>query len=524
MEGGLDTNKAPRRTLADPNGVELRQPKQNGRRQTKSGERPRPTRRTPRSHAEGHRSSEKNPQSRPPRRSLRLQEKRNINQQVEHADKPQKGQPKVDYKDPLVERNSKRLPRDKVEPKPPPASLEAHKHLRRLRDIEDQDVFDRGVKRTKHNETEESIPRIDHSKDKFIEAWLGSEDDEKPLGEFNLAAGEVVLPLVDRDSASLVTSPTKTAKSKSMGPYESEFRPSLARHNIYIEKDIPPPGLMQKANQIVTGLRSSPELDEAATTVSVEMLRALRDEAEQDVIQLLAPFIIPQTAEALRRELKLKAGLPWKGCVPVPLDPSYVFTNGVSLSKPSPDETFGYSDMAFTNLQLSTIDLLKGLLRQSYATPIEGLHFPFMSMEFKSQATGGTQYIAKNQAANAGAVAGHGLVELARRGLGLDSLDYNEPQFFSLGIDQEGAHVCVHWLAEKDGQFFFHMEDISQHSLRNLGGLRAVRRIVKNILDWGRDERLPAICKQLDAYERNVRAGRVAALASGSTAEPGVGP
>src|SRR2546421_5565897 len=64
-------------------------------------------------------------------------------------------------------------------------------------------------------------------------------------------------------------------------------------------------------------------------------------------------------------------------------------------------------------------------------------------MEFKSQAKGGTHYVAANQAAVAGAVVSNGVVELTQRSLGLDTIDYNEPQFFSLTVHHISALLCA---------------------------------------------------------------------------------
>jgi translation initiation factor 4G len=48
------------------------------------------------------------------------------------------------------------------------------------------------------------------------------------------------------------------------------------------------------------------------------------------------------------------------------------------------------------------------------------------------------------------------------------------------------------------------MEEFSSHYLKTSEGLRAANRAAKNILDWGLNERLPAIRKQLDALIEKV--------------------
>jgi hypothetical protein len=159
----------------------------------------------------------------------------------------------------------------------------------------------------------------------------------------------------------------------------------------------------------------SPEVDDATAEKVADTARELQTESEEDIIQQLAPSVFPGMNKVPDRRLASSAGHQRTNFVPVPLDPSIV-ANPLPLSKPKPDKAFGYSEEAFTQNQLATIDLLTN------ATPDKGLLFPFIDIEFKALAKGGSHIIATNQAANAGAIVGHGLVELTRRASGLDSV------------------------------------------------------------------------------------------------------
>ena len=88
--------------------------------------------------------------------------------------------------------------------------------------------------------------------------------------------------------------------------------------------------------------------------------------------------------------------------------------------------------------------LLENQLRQNYAMPDGKVGFPFFVIELKSQAGGGTHFIATNQLANAGAIAMEGILQLARRISAEENIDFDEPQFFSLSIDHSMANVNVH--------------------------------------------------------------------------------
>lgn len=323
------------------------------------------------------------------------------------------------------------------------------------------------------------------------------------------------LPSPDDSGASAAFTLSSNQSDKSSASVkDTDYRKSLGYRNIYIDRKKPPTGLMRRAKEIVTGSRSSPEVDEAAAEEVKEISRELETKNEEDIIQQLAPSVIPGMNGVPDRILASCADQQWTNFVPVPLKPSVTTSPPpLPLPKPKPDKAFGYSDRAFTENQLDTVRFLTDPLGRSYATPDKGLLFPFLDDEFKSQGKGGSHVIATNQAAGAGAVAMIGLVELTRRGLGLNTIDYDEPQFFSLSVDHSTVHVYVHWLSvgAEDGQFSFHMEELSLHYLRDLDGLRTVHRTVKNILDWGRKERLQTIRKLLDAYREKFQTERAAA-------------
>lgn len=101
--------------------------------------------------------------------------------------------------------------------------------------------------------------------------------------------------------------------------------------------------------------------------------------------------------------------------------------------------------------------------------------FPFLVLECKAQATGGTHFIATNQAATAGALAINGAFELALRISLEGDIDYEEPMFFSITIDHLMACIKVHLLSKEaeSGAYCFHMRRILWYVL-DAGGLKAV--------------------------------------------------
>ena len=101
--------------------------------------------------------------------------------------------------------------------------------------------------------------------------------------------------------------------------------------------------------------------------------------------------------------------------------------------------------------------------------------FPFLEIEFKSQATGGTHFVATNQAANAGAIAMEGTLQLTRKISAEGNLDFDEPQFFSLSNG-----ICECPLAKSKRQnrvFSIYMERLQTYEL-DADGLIAVNHVL----------------------------------------------
>lgn len=144
--------------------------------------------------------------------------------------------------------------------------------------------------------------------------------------------------------------------------------------------------------------------------------------------------------------------------------------------------------------------------RKDYAMPDGKASFPFLDIEFKALATGGNQFVASNRAANTGAIAMQGTLELARRISAEEKINSEEPVFFSLGTDNGEARINVHWLSRmaENEAFCYHMKMLARYFL-DAKGIKAVNRAVKGILHYGLNERLTKICKQLDIYSQKVK-------------------
>ena len=368
-------------------------------------------------------------------------------------------------------------------------------------------------------------------KQKFIDSWLTECCRSRRTLIDNGSSVQELSDKMPRKHANALSSPrdsftsTRSSSGKSVkfsvSVHDKDYRDSLRYRNIYVEHKDPPAELMRRAKRIISCPRESPEIDDAAAQELKATARRLQSEGEEEIVQQLAPHIIPPTNKISERNLARNVNQIWSNSVPLPLD-SDVLTNPLPLPKPKPDIAFGYSETAFNHKRLAAIDLLvDDQYGRSYAIPDQKLRFPFLDVEFKSQARNGTHHVATNQAAGTGAVALNGNLELMQRSFGVESFDFDEPHFFSVTMDHQLACVNVHWVRKpaENEEYSFHVEGLSTHLLNDIDGLRTLQRAIKNILSYGSDARLRDLCDALDAYREKVILKRKA-INSGREEEP----
>lgn len=307
------------------------------------------------------------------------------------------------------------------------------------------------------------------------------------------------------DSIVIPDSSTRRSVTTSASVNDKDYRDSLRYRNIYIEKKDPPSELLRKANEIISRNRESSEIDDSFAQEIRDVVRKLRNQSGDQVIDQLGPAIVPAMTKIPDKNLETSRNRLWFNSVPIPLDPG-VLSTPLPLPRPKPDLVFGYSETAFDKDQLLTIDILTNNEGRSYAVPDQNLRFPFLNIEFKSPANNGTICMATNQVAGAGAIALNGRLELISRCFGAENFDFDEPQFFSVTVDDRVAAINLHWVQDQaeGGQYSFHVEELSEHLLKDANSLRALRRAIKNILDNSSGICLKKLCHALDSYRQRV--------------------
>ncbi|OBT82523.1 hypothetical protein VE02_08631 [Pseudogymnoascus sp. 03VT05] len=294
---------------------------------------------------------------------------------------------------------------------------------------------------------------------------------------------------------------------------DSDYREFLRYRNIHIEHKEPPTKLMQQATEVIGRSRESPKMNDAAAHELIRTIGRLQTADEDTVNRGLAPNIVPSISQVLEERLESFSNQLWFRAVTVPVLPDFLDVPSLLLlPRPKPDFVFGFSKLAFTTRQMgSMLHLVDDDFEHSYALPDQKTCFPFLVIEFKSQAKKGTHYVATNQTASAGAIALNGQLELMRRSCSATSLDTNLQRFFSVTIDQVYAKINVHWVAGNPTQgepYSFHVKGIAGHFLDSVERARAAADAVENILDYGVNTLLPGICDALDAYKTAMAAAR----------------
>ncbi|PGG96398.1 hypothetical protein AJ80_09834 [Polytolypa hystricis UAMH7299] len=272
------------------------------------------------------------------------------------------------------------------------------------------------------------------------------------------------------------------AEKSSIMASSSHLQGRLAHYSVDIYQKEPPQPLIEESKRLLSQEQdSSAPID--ADRIS-KLPRALWNSTEADLITNLFQPIIPSTAAD--KMIATVQNKPWANAASLP-PATRLPPHNAPLLKPTPDQVFGYSKVAFSKEQISATTYLVDKTG-SYSSPNGVTFFPFLGLEFKSVGTGGNHYV------------------------GIDKLDLDKPRYFSITMDQQLARINVHWLDREDGtpSFTFNTEVVSIHLLSDLNGVREVHRAILNILDHTTNVLLPEIRQLLDEYEAEMlaQAGR----------------
>ncbi|CAK7244995.1 MAG: hypothetical protein STHCBS139747_006561 [Sporothrix thermara] len=175
---------------------------------------------------------------------------------------------------------------------------------------------------------------------------------------------------------------------------------------------------------------------------------------------------------------------------------------------PAPDLMFGYNTLhGFPDSQHQTL-LGKKNVGFAATTNKNPLVFPFLVVEFKG--TNGDIMVAVNQCLG-GSASCVNIVEKLNRQLREETEGETvsvDSTAFSIAMNGELARIHVSW---KHDDLDFYMSPTASYLLSDADHFLLFRKVVRNILDWGKNERLEAIRKSLGALLEAPVHGKTAA-------------
>ena len=199
------------------------------------------------------------------------------------------------------------------------------------------------------------------STEDLVEDWLSGSGWSRQRTS-SVRMSHLPSPLGTTSAVSQKLSGTATASSRSSlksvaSVQDSNYRETLEQYHIYVMEEPAPSELLERAEEIITRRRETPELDDAAVRELKSTMRQLQNRGEEDVKNSLGAVIVPDFKALPSNKLDGLSGQLWTKAIPIPLDCS-VLAEPLPLLKPKPDKAFGYAKVAFNSSQLPIINLL----------------------------------------------------------------------------------------------------------------------------------------------------------------------
>ena len=287
-----------------------------------------------------------------------------------------------------------------------------------------------------------------------------------------------------------VGSGSGTSQSGRPGTSHPLYRGTL--YNNYITLDYSgrqmPEDLRTFASTQILKQRGSPQLGDEVVSKVIDMAEELADSTEGPTGKLIRtdmfPFERPGIAEG--------GDSAWS-TVALPNNPEYQY----DVSAPKPDTHFGYPTNQRSGWSYAQSNVITHPVARPYAQPARGNTFPFLMVEMKSEAAGGTIYVAENQAAGSGSHSVNALLWLLKEAGTYDSSSLTDTIAFTITMSHREAIFYLHWYSEADRRYY--MSFLESYSSVTAKDIRACNNTVKNIIDYGLGARRTAIGTALEA-------------------------
>lgn len=272
----------------------------------------------------------------------------------------------------------------------------------------------------------------------------------------------------------------------------SNYRDTISRNGIVLD----PIGLeLKEAREIQQLLEehilcsrpNSPPLSYEARERVAQQVADLMDSSEAKFsAQLIATDAFPK----IDARILLGQGLLWSNSV-LPYNPRFSY----KLSTPKPDYYYGINRGRHFDWTDDEVDVINHPAAMPYAQPTKDVLFPFLSLEFKSEYTGGTLYVAENQGVGSAVhcvVSHRWFLKQASiaSGSGKATAD-TDAIAFTVALSPRLAVMYVAWYASKKQRYV--VSKFKNILFSELDHIQQCRDIISNILDYGLRTRVSTI-------------------------------
>lgn len=287
-----------------------------------------------------------------------------------------------------------------------------------------------------------------------------------------------------------VGSGSGTSQSGRLGTSHPLYRGTLYKN--YITLDYSgrqmPEELRTFASTQILKQRESPQLGDETVSKVIDTVEELADSTEGPTAKLIRTDMF----HFERLGIAEGGNSPWSTAA-LPNNPEYQY----DVSAPKPDTYFGYPTNQRSGLSYAHSNVITHPVARSYAQPARGNTFPFLMVEMKSEAAGGTIYVAENQAAGSGSHSVNALLWLLREASTYDSSSLTDIIAFTITMSHREAIFYLHWYSEADRRHY--MSFLESYSSVTAKDIRACNNTVKNIIYHGLGARRTAIGTALEA-------------------------
>jgi len=274
----------------------------------------------------------------------------------------------------------------------------------------------------------------------------------------------------------------------------------LEHHGIFVSEEEIPPAVKDMALGVLNKEREESEL----TAVQLaEIKRKIARVAKAGELRLTKTLVLLLCPPEEQYPTEQNEQMVVEGCERIwnTAGMPYVKNPEVGpVSKPKPDHHYGFTKAAFGLSDSSFFQLLQHRLVRDHAYPNHENYFPFMVMEFKSEACFGHFRHAENQAAGGGALCVNNTRTFLKLA-GSTEPDMLSTIAFSCLINARIADVWVHWHKPAQGvqrpagssRATFLSGELIRCCIDTPDGIQRFMNAMKNILDWGAQSRLPIL-------------------------------